>query len=248
VRRVLASPRIRTLREPWRRRYAVRRRVLLWRLRRAAPLERGVALERLGSAYGGWTIPRGAVGPESVCFCAGAGIDVSFDVALAERLGCRVVTIDPTQEAAEHFARVAGHVARARFVPVAAWSADGELEMFTAADPTHRTLSSDDLQATGRSVTVPCRTLPSLMRELGHARVDLLKLDVEGAEYELLDQVDELGVSVLCVEMHPTRGVRAGERAFRALHAAGFRLVAETDGDFTFRRAPARHESEPHAR
>jgi FkbM family methyltransferase len=228
--------RLATLRAPWSRRYAVRRRLLLWRLGRIAAPDPATPVEYLGTPYGGWAVPCGAIQPGWVCYCAGAGIDVSFDLALAQRFGCEVVTLDPTDEAREHFARAAGGESRMRFEQVAVWSSDGELPMFRAADPSHRTLSADDIQRTGQATSVPARSLPSLMRELGHDRIDLLKLDVEGAEYELLDLVAsrELGIRVLCVEMHPTRGTGPAVRAFRALLAAGFRLVDLRGGDFTF--------------
>jgi FkbM family methyltransferase len=206
--------------------YAVRRRAMLLALARVAPVHPRPHLERLGSDYGGWTVPIDLIDSSWVCLCAGAGIDVTFDLALAERFGATVITVDPTEESREHVAR-ADPEGRLRFVHAALWSGDGELEMFVAADPAHRTLSSDDLQRTGRSLTVPACGLDTF------GRVDLLKLDIEGAEYEVLPHVPP-DVRVLCVEMHPTRGVRAAADTFRMLRAAGFELVARHRADFTF--------------
>jgi FkbM family methyltransferase len=222
-----AAQRLDTLRTPWKLGYALRRRAMLAALARAARPRPRPGLQRLGSDYGGWTVPADEIGPGWTCLCAGAGIDVSFDLALADR-GAAVITVDPTDEAREH-ARAADPGGRIEFVPAALWSADGELEMFRAADPTHRTLSSDDLQRTGRRVRVPARSLESF------GPVDLLKLDIEGAEYEVLPQVGR-ATRVLCVEMHPTRGTRAAARAFRDLQAAGFELVARRGADFTWMR------------
>jgi FkbM family methyltransferase len=228
--------RLATLREPWSLAYAVRRRRMLWRLGRLARPDGAVPTEFLGTEYGGWAIPRDVIGPAWVCYCAGAGIDISFDLALARRFGCEVLTLDPTEESREHVARAAAGEPRLRFQQVAVWSSDGDLRMYRAADPAHRTLSADNLQRTDRTTTVPARSLASLMREHGHDRIDLLKLDVEGAEYELLPLIasGRLGVSVLCVEMHPTRGVAPAADAFRDLLSAGFRLVDRRGGDFTF--------------
>jgi FkbM family methyltransferase len=228
--------RLGTLRQPWLLRYAVRRRALLWRLGRVAVPDPARPTEYLGTEYGGWAVPRDVIRPGWVCYCAGAGIDVSFDLELVRRFGCEVLTLDPTDESREHVARAADGEPRLRFEQVAVWSSDGELRMHRAADPAHQTLSADNLQHTDRTTTVPARSLPSLMREHGHERIDLLKLDVEGAEYELLPLVasGELGVSVLCVEMHPTRGIAPAVQAFRALQSAGFRLVDRRGGDFTF--------------
>jgi FkbM family methyltransferase len=220
------AQRLETLRTPWKLAYALRRRVMLAALRAAAPVRPHPRLERLGTAYGGWTVPtadlRGAV-----ALCAGAGVDVSFDLELAAR-GARVITVDPTDESRELFAADE----RLEFVPAALWREDGELEMFLAADPTHRTLSSDDLQRTGRSIRVPARGIGSF------GALDLVKLDVEGAEYEVLPAVPATGARVVCVEMHPTRGLRAAVRAFRGLRAAGYRCVARHGADFTFVRDP----------
>jgi FkbM family methyltransferase len=205
---------------------------MLLALAAVAPINPRDDLQRLGSGYGGWTVPVELIDSGWVCLCAGAGVDVTFDLELVERFGARVITIDPTEESREHVAQV-DPAGRLEFVHAALWREDGELEMFVAADPTHKTLSSDDLQRTGRSLRVPARA------PAGFGRVDLLKLDVEGAEYDLLGEAPRLGVRVLCVEMHPTRGLRAAVAAFRALRAAGYRCVARHGADFTFVRGDA---------
>ena len=220
-----AAQRLDTLRTPWKLAYALRRRAMLAALAAAAPVRSQPGLERLGTDYGGWTVPAGQIGPGWTCLCAGAGIDVTFDLELAGR-GATVITVDPTDESRDHVARVDPD-GRLRFVHAALWSRDGELELFVAADPAHRALSSDDLQRTGRSVRLPARGLA------GFGPVDLLKLDIEGAEYDVLPTVGP-EVRVLCVEMHPTRGLRAAVRAFRRLRASGFELVARHGADYTF--------------
>ena len=215
-----------TLRTPWKRAYALRRRAMLAALALTAPVRPRPHLERLGTEYGGWTVPTDLVEPGWTCLCAGAGIDVSFDLALAERFGATVITVDPTEESREHVAG-ADPGGRLRFVPAALWREDGEVELFAAADPAHRTLSSDDLQRTGRSVRTPARGLA------GFGPLDLVKLDIEGAEYDVLPTLGP-DVRVLCVELHATRGARTAVRAVRALRAAGFTLVARRGADFTF--------------
>jgi FkbM family methyltransferase len=221
------AQRLETLRTPWKLAYALRRRAMLAALRAAAPLHPRGDLERLGSGYGGWTVPTSLIEPGSACLCAGAGVDISFDLELAAR-GARVITVDPTEESRDLFAADE----RIEFVHAALHREDGELEMFVAADPTHRTLSSDDLQRTGCSIRVPARGLA------GFGRLDLIKLDIEGAEYDVLPATPATGARVVCVEMHPTRGLRAAVRAFRGLRAAGFRCVARHGADFTFVRDP----------
>jgi hypothetical protein len=47
----------------------------------------------------------------------------------------------------------------------------------------HVSYSLTDQQRSGKAITVEGRTLRSIMTELGHGWVDLLKLDIEGPEY-----------------------------------------------------------------
>jgi FkbM family methyltransferase len=57
-----------------------------------------------------------------------------------------------------------------------------------------------------KSFDIPVRTLSTVMKELGHTRIDLLKLDVEGSEYAFLEQmIDDLScrqVDQLTMEWH----------------------------------------------
>ena len=61
-------------------------------------------LLRLGTTYGGWIIPADAgLTADSICYCVGAGEDISFDCAGVERFHCQVRVIDPTPRAIQHF-------------------------------------------------------------------------------------------------------------------------------------------------
>ncbi|MCA1572860.1 MAG: FkbM family methyltransferase, partial [Chloroflexi bacterium] len=72
---------------------------------------------------------------------------------------------------------------------------------------------------------------------------DLLKLDIEGGEYEVIEDVLTSGVSVdqVVVEFHPhianvvhhgtmlgVHGWRQTERTLTALHRAGYRIFASS--------------------
>jgi len=65
------------------------------------------------------------------------------------------------------------------------------------------------------------------MRELGHVSIDLLKMDIEGAEYDVLaDMISQrIPVKQLLVEFHhrwPQIGVGRTKQAIQALNAAGY--------------------------
>ncbi len=213
---------------------AIRRRAFAAKLPARVVLHSRSDIERVGTAYGGWPVPLGLISNRSIVYSVGAGEDVSFDLGLVERCGCEVHSFDPTDGAARHVARTAH--GRLAFHQVAVWTHNGVLRMHRAADPAHIALSAVNLQRTRESVDVPCRTVESLRAELGHERIDLLKLTVDGGEYDLVPrlQLARWRTRVLIVAFHHNRPARAALDVIAALRADGMVPVARRDTAFTF--------------
>ncbi len=208
-------------------RRAVRRRVFERRVCRGAEIEAGPPLVRLGTDYGGWVVPAGLIGGGWICYCAGAGMDVSFELGLIASCGCRVWSFDPAEDSRRYVERLAAATNRLSFRQVALWWTDARVRMYRAADETHCSLSAANLQGTDRWVEAPGRSLESLMEELGHDRVDLLKADLEGSEYEVLEPqaVADAGVRVLCFELHAVAPAKAALAFLEGFRDVGFRPV-----------------------
>ena len=79
------------------------------------------------------------------------------------------------------------------------------------------------------------------MNELGHERIDLLKLDIEGAEYETLGQaiLDEVEFDILCVEFDQPYPFRKTLSFIRKLKKNGLDPVALDGWNVTFIRRTA---------
>ena len=200
-------------------------------------------LVRLGSGYGGWIVPSSAVQADAVCYCVGVGEDISFDLALMERFGCAVHAFDPTPRAIDFVRQNASDVPRFHFHPVGVWERDEQLRFYAPSNPAHVSHSVMNLQQTDAFFEAPCRSLESLMKQLGHARIDLLKLDIEGAEHRVIAAMLEHGVTVkvLCVEFdEATMELTAQSRqrivaTADALASHGYLLVAqEGRSNYTF--------------
>jgi FkbM family methyltransferase len=194
---------------------------------------RRVDLIRLGSDYGGWTVPSSLLREESVCYCAGVGEDTSFDVALIERFGCEVFALDPTPKAVRHGEQVAASVELFHFLAVGLAASDGERHFYPPRDPGHASYSAENLQGTEDAIVAECWSPGTLMRKLGHDRIDLLKADIEGSEYEVLDALAVAGIHplVICVEFHGSTGDTL--RALRGLNRHGYALVRREGPNFT---------------
>jgi FkbM family methyltransferase len=221
-----------------------------------------MVLLRLGTDYGGWVIPEDALREDSVVWCAGAGEDISFDLALIARYGCRVHCIDPTPRAIAHVEALAERaqrgeampingrpehtyegvtpevMAKLSFHPVGLWHRDDTLRFYAPKRREHVSHSAVNLQGTESFFEAVCRSPRSLMRELQHERIDLLKLDIEGAEHSVIDHLLDEGIhpAVLCVEFdYAARGKRrrAAVRRLWRLAEVGYHLMWHRDWNVT---------------
>ncbi|MFN8301079.1 MAG: FkbM family methyltransferase [Saprospiraceae bacterium] len=223
------------------------------------PIEPLVKTERLGSPYGGWIVPENWFDRHSICYLVGAGEDISFDLALVARYQSRAWIIDPTPRAENHFERwknqteigqpgecstcPGGHyppfpadlIGQITFCPVGLWNEDTTLRFFAPRNEAYVSHSLVNLQRSEKHIEVPVKKLGTLMKELGHSRIDLLKIDVEGAEYQVLEAMlaDNIEVDVLCIEYDETASnhldgayITRIEHSLQSLIQAGFRVIA----------------------
>ena len=198
-----------------------------------------LGLEKIGTTYGGWIVPTAMVQPRWICYCAGVGEDASFDLGLIERFGCRVFAFDPTPRAIAFAAPIQEAEPRFKLVPVGVWTEDVTLRFYAPRDPAHVSHSVLNLQGTDRFFAAPCRSLESLMTELGHDHVDLLKLDIEGAEHAVLRGLLVTGPrpTVVCTEIDRPVGPGRVWRTVRGLRRGGYGPVAADAWNLTFIRS-----------
>jgi FkbM family methyltransferase len=185
-----------------------------------------------------WNVHPDELGTASVVYSGGVGNDITFEHALVERFGCRVVMFDPSPTGRATMARPENQIAPFHFVPVALAGHCGELSFHA---PIHAEEGSYYHSTDGgETCRVPCTTLTALMREQGHSTIDLLKLDIEGSEYEVLDEIIEhrLPVRQICVEFHhglmPQYRRSQTIRAILRLLWRGYRLLDQTGNNHTF--------------
>jgi FkbM family methyltransferase len=158
----------------------------------------------LGTRENGWCICPDDLTQSSVVYSAGVGMDVSFDLALMARIGCQVSAFDPTpisiewvsnQQLPESF----------HFYPygVAAYDGIAKFEL-PAKNSVSFTMMSNVGSNSKSTVEAPVYRLNTILKKLGHQRVHLLKLDIEGGEYTVIPDLikEALPVDQLLVEFH----------------------------------------------
>jgi FkbM family methyltransferase len=180
--------------------------------------------------HGDWFVSPEALSEASIVYSLGIGRDISFDLSIISRYGVSVQAFDPTPSAVAWLAQQAlPPQFRAMEVGVAGF--DGEAVFSLPADPGNPSFGYQGrADATGGNVTCQVRRLPTLMQHLNHAHIDLLKMDIEGAEYEVIDDLlaAQVPIGQLLVEFHhrkPGIGADKTRRAVSRLREAGFRLV-----------------------
>lgn len=208
-------------------RSALLRRWFERRVPRVTAYRPGLETEELGTPYGGWIMPRGVIEPGWTCYCVGVGADISFDLALVREHGVTVRAIEPVEQFVDQARREAAQEPRFSAHHAAIAAADGPLRMQRSHDPQSHSVSAAQLYDTAEFIEFPGRTLSSLMAELGDEKIDLLKLDIEGLEYELVPQFDlrALGVKVFATQLHHTGSVGDAKRLIAGLKDQGYAPV-----------------------
>ncbi|CAK0768540.1 FkbM family methyltransferase [Azospirillaceae bacterium] len=223
------------------------------------------SLLRLGTKYGGWIIPvESGLNEDSLCYLAGAGEDISFDCALTQRFGCKNRIIDPTPRAIEHFQKLeqavrvgqrfpvnnsttefydinATQLERLSFLPVGLSDKDIELRFFLPKNPDHVSCSTVNLQKTETYFIAQCYRLKTIMAQQGDTVIDLLKIDIEGAEYAVIRDLiaSSLLPRLLLIEFdetHTPQDTDANERIRTHIHLllnAGMRCIAVEGNNMT---------------
>ncbi len=213
-----------------------RNKALRTALRRVVRLRPREPNLRIGTRYGGWIVPLSTIRSGAVCYCAGLGEDGSFDRALAEEHGCRVFTFDPTPRAITYAETKLAGVPGLQFTPRGLWSKREVLRFYAPQNSDHVSHSIVNLQGTTEYFEAECESVTDAMADLGHDHIDLLKLDVEGAEYEVLESMltARVPVTTVCVEFDQPAPFWKTIGQIRRMQAAGYEVVAIEGWNVTF--------------
>jgi len=161
-------------------------------------------LEKFGTEYGGYWLDSSRMNRSAVVYSLGIGEDISFDLSLIERFGVEVEAFDPTPKVKKWLAEQS-LPPQFHFHATGITGHDGE-ETFYA--PPRKDWVSHSLvparQYGREAVHFPVMRLRTAMVPRGHRRIDVLKVDIEGAEYAVIEEIvrEKIPVTQLLVEFH----------------------------------------------
>ena len=157
----------------------------------------------MGNEYGGFFVIPELIKENSIVYSVGVGEDISFDKALIDNFSCIIYAFDPSPKSIK-FVEKQGLVEKFHFSPVGIYSNDGYIDFFLPKNPDFVSGSVHKEDALGEKISVPVKRISTILNELKHDKVDLLKMDIEGSEYDVVDDILELKIKPLqiLVELH----------------------------------------------
>jgi FkbM family methyltransferase len=123
--------------------------------------------------------------------CAGAGINISFELLLAKRYTyAHVYILDPSPQSLTHF-KDFPFPPNVSFVPIGLANTNGCIKFYKPSVPGVGSLSAVQLNPGEDYFMLPVTTLSSFCatHDIAPADVHLLKFDIEGAEHSVIDDL-----------------------------------------------------------
>jgi FkbM family methyltransferase len=138
----------------------------------------------------------------------GTGDDPDFSRFLLEKYHLECFAIDPTRKHAKVLRNIESQINGFHYLPFAVGNRNEEIEFYESLDnmsgsimPDHRNIVNDRIQ----QYSVQMVTVDRLLDIVDRPRIAILKLDVEGAEYDLIPTLKEKTlkqIDQLIIEFH----------------------------------------------
>ena len=227
-------------------------------------------METLGTDYGGWDIPiNSKLDENSIIYSAGVGEDISFDLKLSHKYNCNIILIDPTKRAIKHFEEVKDyyknqnqnktqfsgniqqdylhHISNLKvnfdkftYINTGVHNKKDTMKFYKQINENYVSQSLITNMFGTEYDIVEVDTLKNIMQKLGHSKIDLLKLDIEGSEIDVLNQMldDHIFPTYLCIEfdLYLKRKDYTGEtnKIIERLKKMGYKILVNKNLNITF--------------
>jgi len=226
-------------------------------------------MEKIGTKYGGWFIPKNIqLTKDSIIYSVGVGEDISFDLLLQEKYNTNIVLIDPTKRAKKHYDEVnkyykinkwnfTGDIQKdyygllyhlkpnfekIKYLDIGLWNEKTELKFYKQTNKNYVSQSLINGMFTHEYDIVKVDTLKNIMEKYNHEKIDLLKMDIEGAEIKVLNNMldDNIFPEYLCIEfdLYLKGKDKLGEtqNIINRLLSNNYNILANDNMNITFKR------------
>lgn len=178
-----------------------------------------------GSDYNRYVLPESSLDKDSICYLVGVGEDITFDCEIVDKYQCKGILFDPTPRSVAHFenvlqdpgispipadknypdySRFSQSLHLLQYVNAGIAGSDEIVQFYPPSSPGAVSHSIDNIKNTSAAggFKAQCYKLSTVMKDLGHEKIDLLKLNIEGAEIYIVNDIikDQLPVKMIAVD------------------------------------------------
>ena len=183
----------------------------------------------IGNLYGGFYIHPNNLDSDSIIYSIGIGTDVSFDLHLINLFNCNVFAFDPTPKSVSW---VQKNIKSNKFIfsDYGISSVKGSKTFYLPKNSEFVSGSLFQIKSVdvNKSINLNFETLSSVMKKNNHKKIDILKMDVEGSEYDIIDYLTKKNIIInqILVEFHPhltKNGKKKTARSINLLKEKGYK-------------------------
>lgn len=191
--------------------------------------------EWYGSHYGGFFVCPNQITEQSIVYSFGTGEDITFDLDLIKRHNCSVYGFDPTPKSIDW---ISHQKITSKFIfnPYGVGVETGVVEFFMPKNDRHVSGSIVKNASIDPNLTIqiPVTSFIDITKELGHTKIEIVKMDIEGLEYEILPEILKSNVEInqILVEFHTVlveKGRDKTLRAIKLLKESGYEVFATSE-------------------
>ncbi|MBI9050323.1 MAG: FkbM family methyltransferase [Anaerolineaceae bacterium] len=190
-----------------------------------------VKKKHFGSHYGGYTIATDNIDSNTIFYSFGVGKDITFEIETAKKYKCKFHLFDPTPGSVEWISaqKLPDHFS---FYDYGISDQDGYITVFPPSSENRISHSIIKHKWTSdTALKFPVKSLSSIMQTLAHQHIDVLKMDIEGSEYAVLENLADSSIrpSQIIVEYHhhfPEIGVLRTYQSIQLLRSIGYKLFS----------------------
>ncbi|UIR54582.1 FkbM family methyltransferase [Sphingobacterium sp. SRCM116780] len=189
-----------------------------------------------GNSYGGFYVNPELLAAESIVYSFGIGQDTSFDEAIIEKHNCHVFGYDPTPKSIDWISKRTDLSPKFHFQPIGLDNETGLAHFNLPKNKEHVSGSIINHQNVDENniVEVQMKSLKDILKENNHQHIDILKMDIEGSEYKVIDSIlnSSIEIKQILLEIHERffdNGKEKTKSLLNSLHQHGYQVFGVSD-------------------
>ena len=188
-----------------------------------------------GNQYGGFYLNPEFLDENSIVYSFGIGEDISFDITVIKNHNCHVFGFDPTPKSID-WIKNQTLPDKFHFYEFGISNKSGFFDFYLPRNPKYvsGSLVAQENVDVMNKVSIQMKLLEDITRELGHKHIDVLKIDIEGSEYDIIENIlnTKISITQILIEFHDRfydNGILKTKQSILKLNQHGYKIFAISD-------------------